>query len=483
MKTSAIVQRFRQSAAKFPDRYALANADTQISFRTLERKVAHCAKQISENITTDVMAMLMPNGFAFPELLLGALWAGKSVAVMPTLAPPQLLKLMMMEVRADNIVTSEEFVPRLMEAGVPCWIGDSSGELDPDDVLEQPMAREGAIMLYTSGTTGRPKTVELSEANILANIDGCVEAEGFTDRDVMLAILPLFHAYGMTVTVLLPLTTGASCVIPDRFLPRQVLQLIEKLKITCFIAVPGQFRILTKEPTEIDASSLRLCISGGERLPDQVAIDFEKRFHLAIVQGYGATEVSPVISVNRPDANRMGSVGHALPNLKLTIRDEQGNILPNGELGEVCVEGPTVMLGYYNDREATARKILEGVLRTGDKGYVDKDGYVYLAGRADDLVKVSGEKVYPSEVERALENVPGVDEAAVVAFPDEKHGSRLHAFVQLKPEAKLTGEDLRSSVREMLEPYKVPRGVTFVEALPRTVTGKTDKRTLATAAV
>ncbi|HUO59617.1 MAG TPA: AMP-binding protein, partial [Candidatus Acidoferrales bacterium] len=131
MKTSAIVQRFRQSAAKFPERYALANFEHQVNYKSLERKVAFCASKISENVKTDIVAMLMPNGFAFPELLLGALWAGKSVAVMPTLAPPQLLKLMMMEVRADKIVTSEEFVPRLVEAGVPCWIGDTSGELDP----------------------------------------------------------------------------------------------------------------------------------------------------------------------------------------------------------------------------------------------------------------------------------------------------------------------------------------------------------------
>jgi long-chain acyl-CoA synthetase len=483
MKTSAIVQRFRQSAAKFPDRYALANAETEISYRALERKVAYCARQISENVKTDVMAMLMPNGFAFPELLLGALWAGKSIAVLPTLAPPPLLKMMMMEVGADKVVTNEEFVPRLMEAGVPCWIGETSGELDPNDVPQQEMAREGAIMLYTSGTTGRPKTVELTEENILANIDGCAEAEGFTEKEVMMAILPLFHAYGLTITILLPLTYGARCVIVERFIPRLVLQLIEKFKVSCFIAVPNQYRLLTKEPTEVDASSLWLCIAGGERLPDQVAIEFEERFHRTIVQGYGATEVSPVISVNRPDANIMGSVGQALPNIKVTIRDDQGALLPTGETGEVCVEGPTVMLGYFNDKEATARKIVSGVLRTGDKGYLDKNGYIFLAGRADDLVKVSGEKVYPAEVERALESVPGVDEAAVIAFPDEKHGSRLHAFVQLKPNTKLTGDDVRSSVRQMLEPYKVPRGVTFVDALPRTVTGKTDKRSLATAAV
>jgi acyl-CoA synthetase (AMP-forming)/AMP-acid ligase II len=272
--------------------------------------------------------------------------------------------------------------------------------------------------------------------------------------------------------------TGATVVIPERFIPRSVLQLIEREKISCLVAVPSQYRVLAKDPTEIDGSSLWLCIAGAERLPEHVAQDFEARFHRPIVQGYGATEISPVVSLNMPDTNRFGSVGKPLPSLRVTIRDEEEVLLGPAEVGEVCVEGPSVMLGY-TDPEATARKIRNGVLYTGDKGFLDENGYLHLVGRADDLVKVSGEKVYPAEVETALEDVPGVDEAAVIAFPDEKHGARLQAFVQLKPGTTMTDSDLRSALRDLIEPFKVPRSFAIVDALPRTPTGKTDKKALA----
>jgi long-chain acyl-CoA synthetase len=210
-----------------------------------------------------------------------------------------------------------------------------------------------------------------------------------------------------------------------------------------------------------------------------VAIEFDQRFHKTIVQGYGATEISPVVSLNLPQNNRFGSVGRPLPNLKVAVRDDNDAILPANETGEVCVEGTSVMLGYYNDPASTARKIRNGILHTGDKGFLDEDGYLHLVGRADDLVKVSGEKVYPAEVETAIENIEGVDEVAVVSFPDEKHGSRLHAFVQLKPGTVMNDAALRAACREKLEPYKVPRSFSVVETLPRTMTGKTDKRALA----
>ena len=238
--------------------------------------------------------------------------------------------------------------------------------------------------------------------------------------------------------------------------------------------------MLIKEPITIDASSLRICIAGAERLPDQVAIEFRERFHREILQGYGATEVSPVISVNPPDKNHVGSAGRALPNLKLSILDEADRPLPPNQIGEVCVQGSAVMLGYFNDPASTARKIRDGVLHTGDKGFLDNEGYLHLVGRADDLVKISGEKVYPAEVESALETIDGVEEAAVVAQPDEKHGARLAAYILPRPGVTLNEATLRAACRERLESFKIPRTITLVEQMPRTATGKTDKRTLAT---
>ena len=210
-----------------------------------------------------------------------------------------------------------------------------------------------------------------------------------------------------------------------------------------------------------------------------MAQEFQQRFHYPLVQGYGATELSPVVSFSPATDYAAGSVGRPLHNIQVTIRGEQDEILPTGEIGEVCISGPSVMLGYLGDAEATAQKIRNGVLHTGDKGYLDEAGFLYLAGRSDDLLKISGEKVYPSEVENALETIDGVEESAVIAFPDEKHGARLHAFVHLRAGSDLKEAALRATCREMLEQHKIPRTFSFVAQMPRTATGKTDKRALA----
>jgi long-chain acyl-CoA synthetase len=482
MQTSAILKRFREAASRYPDRPAIIGTDYSISYSELERRAASVAYRIADRVPGPTVALLYSNTPEFAPLFLGAMWAGKTVAVLPTLAPPPLLKLMAMETGVDLVITGEEFVPHMLGVGMQCWIGDASAEFEPSQVPQRPNPSETAVLLYTSGTTGRPKAVALSEENMLANMDGCKQATGFDDRQVMLAVLPLFHAYGLTITTLLPLTTGASVVVPEKFVPRQILQLIEKHRVSCLIAVPGQYRVLIKEPTPVDASSLWLCIAGAERLPERVAQEFQERFGHRLVQGYGTTELSPVVAFSPPEDNAPGSVGRPLPNIKVTIRGDNDEMLAAGEIGGVCVSGPSVMLGYLGDPEATAKKIRNGVLHTSDKGYLDADGFLFLVGRADDLVKVSGEKVYPSEVENALETVDGVEEAAVIALPDEKHGARLHAFVQLRPGATLTDVALRAACRELLENFKIPRSFSFVPQMPRTLTGKTDKRALATAA-
>ena len=481
MNASAIVSSFRKVAAQFPAKPAIIAGEISISYSQLESQAAGAAHSIRQRVKGDTVALLIPNSPAFAPVFLGALWAGKTIAVLPTLAPPQILKLMVGAIQAETVITTEEFVPRLMEAGIPCWMYEDV-PMAPDSVAMAERPREAAVLLFTSGTTGMPKTVALSERNILDNAAGCRVATGFDSNQTMLAVLPLFHAYGLTVTLLLPLITGSTVVI-ERFIPRQILQLIEKLRVTCLIAVPSQYRLLAIDPTPADLSSLWLCIAGAERLPEQVAIEFEKRFHRTIVQGYGATEISPVVSLNMPETNRFGSVGKPLPNLTVSIRDDQDAVLPNGEVGEVCVEGTSVMLGYYNDAEATSRKIRNGILHTGDKGFLDSEGYLHLVGRADDLVKISGEKVYPAEVESAIESIDGIEEVAVIAMPDEKHGARLLAFVQIKPGITMTEASLRAACREVMEPYKVPRSFAFVDSLPRTMTGKTDKRTLVATAV
>jgi long-chain acyl-CoA synthetase len=478
MSRSAIVETVRAQAAQHPQRAGVVSGETTLHYGELERRASVAARQIAEKTRGDFLGLLLPNTPDVVPALLGGLWAGKTVALLPTIAPAPLLKLMAGEAKLATVLTTAELAPRLTEVGLEPLLADLRGDAGPRDFPVQPRAQEAAVLLYTSGTTGRPKAVALSDENILANVDGCIRGVGFDDTDVMLAVLPLFHAFGLTVTCVLPLTLGGKTILLERFTPRGVLQAVEQHRVRCIVGVPSMYRLMAKESAGVDASSLRLCIAGAERLSDSVAREFRARIGVPIYQGYGATEASPVIACNAPGAHRAGTVGRPLPNLKLAVRQD-GQEMAAGQTGEVCVAGPSVMLGYHNRPEATAENIVAGELRTGDLGALDADGFLSLVGRADDLIKVAGEKIYPAEVEHAIERIEGVEEAVVVGVPDEKHGTVLRAFVQPKPGAALTEAGLRAACREFLEAIKIPRTFTLIEQLPRTASGKADRRALA----
>jgi long-chain acyl-CoA synthetase len=477
MSGSAIVAAVRAAAARWPGATALVSPLETLTYSALESRAAAVAAQLAA-VNENVVGLLYPNSPGFAAGLLGALWAGKTVAVLPWIAPPPLLKLMAAEAGFRTVLAAEELAPRAKEAGLEAILAPVGGSIRAaSDPPLAPRALEAAVLLYTSGTTGRPKAVALSEANLLANVEGCRIAGPFSADDVMLAILPLFHAFGLTVTLLLPLVLGGKVVLEDRFVPRTSLQAVAAHRVTAMIGVPGQFRLLAKEPVDVDAASLRLCIAGAERLGDHVGEAFQQRFGRPLLQGYGATEASPVVSFNRLDQNRPGSVGVPLPNVHVSIETPEGEF-PGEQSGEVCVAGPSVMLGYYGQPEANARKIPGGVLRTGDRGWLDSDGYLHLAGRADDMIKVAGEKVYPAEIERVLEQLDGVEEAAVVGVEDEARGMSLAAFVVARPGTTLDAPAVRAACRNLLESAKLPRTVTVVEQIPRAPTGKVDKNTL-----
>lgn len=478
MSESAIVAAVRAQAARTPERVAVVSGEQALTYAELELAAAAAAAHISAHSRGEVVGLLLPNTPEFLSAFLGALWAGKTVAVLPTIAPPPLVKLMAAEARLETVVTSAELASRLAEVNLSSLTIPATPAAGPTAIPLVSRAQEAAVLLYTSGTTGRPKAVALSDHNILSNAEGCREAADFGRDEVMLAILPLFHAFGLTVTCLLPLTLGACVVLLERFTPRGVLQAIEHHRATCVVAVPSQYRLILKELTPADTASLRLCIAGAERLPESVASDFQARFRLPVLQGYGATEAAPVIAMNSPRAYRAGTVGRPLPNLRVVLR-EDGREQPLGQPGEVTVAGPNVMLGYHNRPEATAEKLVGGELRTGDLGVFDPEGFLHLVGRADDLIKVAGEKIYPAEVERVLEQLAGIEEAVVVGVPDEKHGAVLRAYVQPKPGAALTEAGLRAACRDRLETIKIPRHFIVVEQLPRSPSGKADKRALA----
>jgi long-chain acyl-CoA synthetase len=293
-------------------------------------------------------------------------------------------------------------------------------------------------------------------------------------------VIPQFHSFGFTVMTVTPLILGASAWYLPRFSPAAVVSTIAEKRVTVLLAVASMYGALArmKEADPAALASLKLAISGGEPLPLRIARPFKERFGIDIMEGYGLTETSPVVSVNLPWGHRSGSVGRALPGIVVTTVDENGRSLPPGHEGELVIRGHCVMCGYHNRPEATAAVIREGALHTGDVGRVDPDGFIHITGRAKEMMIVGGENVFPLEIETALCDHPAISEAAVVGVPDDVRGEVPLAYVVLHEGATLSDHEIRSFCRQRLPGYKVPREIRVAQELPRGPTGKILKRAL-----
>jgi long-chain acyl-CoA synthetase len=341
--------------------------------------------------------------------------------------------------------------------------------------------RNPALYLYTSGTTGRPKGVILTHRNLLHNVDSCAKAGEFDARDAFLCLLPFFHTYAITGTILLPLLNGCSMVLVDRFHPHKVLKLIEEHRISVFLAIPSMYRVLAMSEGGFNVSSVRFPISGGEPLPIAVAEAFERRFGVHICEGYGQTEAAPVVTLNLPGKRKLGTVGLPLPGIEIEIWDDAKNPLPLETIGEIMVRGENVMEGYYHQPDETAKTITKDWLHTGDLGKLDAEGFVTITGRKKDLIISAGENIYPREIEEVLATHPKVKEVAVIGVKDESRGEVPKAFLLLHEGMAVEDKELRAFCREKLAGYKVPKHFEVLADLPRTPTGKVLKRLLPTA--
>ncbi len=280
---------------------------------------------------------------------------------------------------------------------------------------------------------------------------------------------------------LVPLFIGASVVYTARFVPRKLLQLIRTHRPDIFMAVPSMYHALLslKSASAEDFRSLRLVASGGEPLARSVFEQFRDRFGLEIREGYGLTETSPIASINTLREWRVGSVGKPIPQCRVDILDDQGHMLPTGQVGEVAIAGPNVMAGYHNRPELTAEVIdEEGRFRTGDCGRLDEDGFLYITGRKKDMLIIGGENVYPREIEEVLNQHPSLKDAAVVGKADPSRGEVPVAYVELFDGAQFDEADIRQFCRSYLPGYKVPREVQHVDQLPRSPIGKVLRREL-----
>jgi long-chain acyl-CoA synthetase len=348
-----------------------------------------------------------------------------------------------------------------------------------------PVEREDsdtAVILHTSGTTGKPKGAELTHGGLARNAELCVRTllQAGPD-DVLMGCLPLFHVFGLTCGLNAAVLAGATLTLIARFDPGKALEVIERDGVTVFEGVPTMYSALLGAADGASSTatrSLRTCISGGASLPVQVLHDFEKTFDATILEGYGLSETSPVAAFNHPDTVRKaGSIGTPVEGVEMRIVGDDGEEVPPGEPGEIQIRGHNVMKGYWNLPEATESAIsTDGWFATGDVGRIDEDGYYYIVDRKKALIIRGGYNVYPREIEEALYAHPAVAEAAVVGISHHSLGEEVGAAVVLKHGATVGSDELRDFVKARVAAYKYPRRVWFVDALPKGPTGKLVRR-------
>jgi len=331
-----------------------------------------------------------------------------------------------------------------------------------------------AVILYTSGTTGVPKGVALSHANLESNARAVAQLNELGREEWGVIVLPLSHSYGLTVMNAGNLL-GTRGVLLRWFTPADTLGAIEKFRAVAMSGVPTMFVYLLNYPEadRYDTSSMRLWGSGAAPLPLEIVEPFEKKFGGKLLEGYGLTEASPVVSAHRlSGVRKLGSVGQPIPGVEVSIQDESDRPLPVGETGEVCVKGPNVMVGYYKTADETARTIKHGWLHTGDMGRLDVDGFLYIVERKKDLIIRGGLNIYPREVEEVLYGLPKIAEAAVVGMADPVMGEEARAFVVLKEGQIATADEVIAFCRSRLAHFKCPKEVRFVDTLPKSPIGK-----------
>jgi long-chain acyl-CoA synthetase len=434
---------------------------------------------------------MLPNVPYFPALYYGILRAGAVVVPVNVLLKEREVSFYLGDSAAELLFAWHDFAEAAeagaADAGAECILV-KPGEFEqllvaqePDRELAERAADDTAVILYTSGTTGQPKGAELTHENLYRNCSMTSVTLGeFSHEDVLLGALPLFHSFGQTCTMNSAVAIGATVTMIPRFDPEKALEILDRDRVTVFQGVPTMYNAMlhANGADSADASTLRLCMSGGAAIPVELIRGFEEKFGCAILEGYGLSETSPVASFNHPDRERKpGSIGTPIQGVEMQVWDDEGNEVPQGEVGEIVVRGHNVMKGYWQRPEATEQAIdEEGWFRTGDMATVDEDGYFFIVDRKKDMIIRGGYNVYPREVEEVLYEHPGVQEAAVVGVPDDSLGEEVAAVVVPKQGESLDAQELKSYVREQVAAFKYPRKIWFADELPKGPTGKILKR-------
>lgn len=498
---NSLADALRGCAARFPGHSAIVTPQQRMDFARFDAlsdlaAAALAGKGVEKG---DRIGLYCINSPEFAVAYAGIVKAGATVVPINLLLAPGEIAFILNDAGAKGLIYHgdfEDFAEKVRQSvaslGFRVRIGGESAAataweafLDTGAAVPSPAIEPDedlAAILYTSGTTGRPKGAMLTHRNLLANTRSVSEAlQWRPGEEVVLLVLPMFHAFAATVGMLTPLTTGCAFVPLSRFDPDLIARSAEAFRATVFLGVPSMYSLLLKLQPERVAQfkSLRCCVSGGAALPTEILERFESLFGKPIYEGDGPTECSPVTCVN-PVGGRIkpGTVGLPVPSVEMKIVNGEGEELPVGTVGEIAVRGPNVMKGYWNLPEETAQVFAGEWFLTGDLGMVDEEGYFSIVDRKKDLIIVNGMNVYPRVIEEVLYRHPAIQEAAVVGEPHTLHGEIPVAYVSLREGKNLAGEAIRSWCKEHLGRHEVPRQIHILPRLPKNATGKILKRQL-----
>ncbi len=453
---------------------------------------------------SQVVAVQLPNVPQFLTAYFGALKAGLVVLPLnPLLMAPEI-EYHLADSSAAILIgfdgTHAEASKACEQAGVPLYLVSSGrsdplpdgaravGELFSSAPLDEPggevlprAADDTAVLVYTSGTTGKPKGAELTHFQLYMNCTIAGGLFGARSDDVVLAVLPFFHVFGLSSVINVFVRYGGCLSITPRFTPGAVLDAIERDRCTVIGAVPTMLHALAQlDITGRDLPALRVAVSGGASLPEDIMRTFEDKYGIEVLEGYGLTETASSCSFNRPGDRRVLSIGKPLWGVTMRVGDASDQPLPPGRehVGEILIRGHNVMKGYFGRPDDTAAALRGGWLHTGDLGYMDQDGFYFIVDRAKDLVIRGGYNVYPREIEEVLYAHPGILEAAVIGQPDERLGEEVVAVVVRREGSQVSADEIIGYCRERVAAYKYPREIRFMDELPKGPSGKILKAAL-----
>ncbi len=486
------------SAASRPDHPAIRLGDRVLSYSQLDRDARGVAASLLERGIQpgEIVALLVPNVPEFSIAYFGILYAGAGVVPINVLAAAPEVTYFLKDSAARLLIAHPLFAEPARTgaaaAGVAVVLAgggpgpetlEEMAEAEPVNAVYPTSSDATAVILYTSGTTGKPKGAELTHSNLFLNCAFVVPKliPLAADEHVALATLPLFHSFGQTCIQNATIAIGGSMTLLPRFDPGDAFEIMQRDKVTVFAGVPTMYFALLhhEQAGDFDLSSLRYCMTGGAPMPVEVMSAFEAKFAVKIQEGFGLSETSPVASFGVLDKPRKaGSIGYPVWGVEMCIVDEHDKALPGGERGEICIRGHNIMKGYLGRPDATKETLRNGWFHSGDIGYRDEDGCYWIVDRKKDMILRGGYNVYPREVEEVLYAHEAIVEAAVIGVPHESLGEEVKAVVAFGAGKSASEEEIIGYCKERLAAYKYPRSVEVVDSLPKGPTGKILKREL-----